>query len=488
MATHHQPNQPGGPDRSRRARDRFTLTFLGAAGTVTGSKYLLTLGRRRVLIDAGLFQGERQWRRRNWDPFPLDPATIGDVVLTHAHLDHSGYLPALVRGGFNGSVWCTAGTRALAEIVLRDSAYLQEQDAQHAMDRGYSKHDDPKPLYGVRDVERAMALFRVVAFDDDIDLGGEGEQRLWVRFTRAGHILGSASVRASFGAPEWERSVLFSGDLGRHDHPLLRAREVPRGASYVVVESTYGDREHPDVGEQGHEQFADAIRRTAQRGGSVLVPAFAIDRTEVVLQALAQMRNDERIPDLPIYVDSPMGIAALRVYRAAAADGELRPDLDFDGVFGLSNLHEATTKEASMALNHPRMPSIIISSSGMASGGRVLHHLKHMLPDNRNTVVLTGYQAVGTRGRALGDGAHQIKFYGEYVPVRAEIVRDDEFSVHADARELLDWLRELRPAPRTCFVAHGENHAAQALADTIREQLGWTAVVPVHGEVVRIPS
>lgn len=486
-SNHHQHQHQPPADRHDRVRDRFTLTFLGAAGTVTGSKYLLTLGRRRVLVDAGMFQGEREWRRRNWDPFPVDPATIGDVLLTHAHLDHCGYLPALVRAGFNGPIWCTAGTRALVEIVLRDAAHLQEQDAQHAMERGYSKHDDPQALYGIRDVERTLPLFRVVDFDEDVDLGGEGVQRLWMRMTRAGHILGSASVRVSFGPPEWERSVLFSGDLGRHDHPLLRAREVPRGASYVVVESTYGDREHPE-NQAPHEAFADAIRRTAKRGGSVLVPAFAIDRTEVVLKALAQMRRDDRIPDLPIYVNSPMGIAALRVYREAAGDGELRPDLDVEGVLGLQNLHEARTKEESMALNNPRMPSVIISSSGMATGGRVLHHLEHMLPDDRNTVVLTGYQSVGTRGRALADGAQQLKLYGEYVPVRAEIVTDDEFSVHADASELLDWLRELRPAPRTCFVAHGEDHAAQALADAIHTDLGWTAVVPAHGEVVRIPG
>lgn len=462
------------------------MTFLGAAGTVTGSKYLLTVGRRRVLVDAGMFQGEKEWRRRNWDPFPVDPASIGDVLLTHAHLDHCGYLPALVRAGFRGPIWCTPGTRALAEIVLRDAAYLQEQDALQAMEGGYSKHAHPQPLYGARDVERTLPLFRVVPFGQDIDLGGGDDERLWMRMTRAGHILGSASLRVSLGAPEFERSVLFSGDLGRHDHPLLRAREVPRGATYVVVESTYGDREHPQT-QLPHEEFADAIRRTAKRGGSVLVPAFAIDRTEVVLQALAEMRRDGRIPDLPIHVNSPMGIAALRVYREAAGDGELRPDLDVEGVLGLSNLHEALTKEQSMALNSPRMPSIIISSSGMATGGRVLHHLQHMLPDDRNTVVLTGYQSVGTRGRALADGARHVKLYGEYVPVRAEIVMDAEFSVHADASELLDWLRELRPAPRTCFVAHGEDHAAQALADAIEDQLGWTAVVPAYREVVRIP-
>ena len=479
------PTGPPGPPGP------MSLTFLGAAGTVTGSKYLLALpagtgagaGERRVLVDAGMFQGEKEWRRKNWEPFPVDPATFSDVVLTHAHMDHSGYLPALVRQGFAGSIHCTAPTRQLAEIVLRDSAYLQEKDAQYAAERGYSKHDPPLALYGMRDVERTLPLFRVVDYDTDVELG----DGLHARFTRAGHILGSASVRLSHGTRAGtETAVLFSGDLGRDDHPVLRARQGPQGAPYVVNESTYGDREHPDPAGLPHEAFAAAIRRTAARGGSVLVPAFAVDRTEIVITALGEMRDAGRIPDLPIYIDSPMAIAALKVYKEGRHRTELRADLDPEHFLDLRSLREAATKEESMALNDPRMPSIVISSSGMATGGRVLHHLERMLPDNRNTVVLTGYQSVGTRGRALADGAEQLKMHGGFVPVRAEIVRDDEFSVHADSSELVDWLRALRPAPRAVFVAHGEQHSADAFARRIRDELGLPASVPGHGESVAL--
>ena len=455
-----------------------TLRFLGAAGTVTGSKNLLTVGGRAVLVDAGLFQGEKEWRLRNWAPFPVAPASLDDVVLTHAHLDHCGYLPALVRDGFSGTVWCTEGTRALTEIVLRDAAYLQESDAAHAASHGYSKHRQPLPLYTVSDVERTLPLLRTVPYDQDVPVG-EG---LRLRMTRAGHILGAASVTLVGD----DTSVLFSGDLGRATHPVLRPRETPPGADYVVVESTYGDREHPTPEGPPHEVLADAVRRTVARGGTVLMPAFAVDRTEVVLQALAELLHAGRIPDVPVFVSSPMALAALRVYRQAASREELRPDLRDDVLADLPNLHEARTVQESMDLNTPRMPCIIISASGMATGGRVLHHLRHLLPDRRNTVVLTGYQAVGTRGRALADGAREVKMHGRYVPVRAEVVRVDEFSVHADASELLAWVGALRPEPETVFVNHGEADAARALADRIEDELGLVAVVARHGEVVTV--
>ena len=469
---------PGLPRPGAQDPGSPTLTFLGAAGTVTGSKYLLQVLGRRVLVDAGMFQGEKEWRLKNWEPFPIDPGTISDVLLTHAHMDHSGYLPALVRAGFAGTIHCTAATRDLTEIVLRDSAYLQEKDAQFAAERGYSKHNPPLALYGINHVEATLPLFRTLGYDEDLDLGGG----LTARFTRAGHILGAASVRVAWSGG----AVLFSGDLGRHDHPVLRPRETPAGAPYVVIESTYGDREHPEPGRAPHEAFADAIRRTAARGGSVLVPAFAVDRTEVVLQALTAMRRAGRIPDLPIYVNSPMALAALKVYTAERYAGELRPDLHVRESIDLHNVHEARSKEESMALNDPRMPSIIISSSGMATGGRVLHHLSRMLPDDRNAVVLTGYQSVGTRGRALLDGAQQLKMHGGYVPVRAEIVRDDEFSVHADGSELVDWLRELTPAPARVFVAHGEQGSATAFAARVHDELGLPASVPAYGDSVTL--
>lgn len=456
-------------------RTPVTLTFLGAVGTVTGSKYLLTIGERRVLVDAGMFQGEKEWREKNWAPFPVDPATITDVVLTHAHTDHASYLPALVRQGFTGPIWATEGTRRLAEIVLRDAGKLQEQATEEARAGGWSKHADPQPLYTTADVERTLPLFRRVGWETDVDLG----DGLVVRYTRSGHILGSASIRVSVDGAE----VLFSGDVGRHDHPVLKARETPRGARIVLTESTYGDREHPEPEGAPHEDFARAIRDTIARGGSVVVPAFAIDRTETVLQALTAMFREGRIPDVPVVVDGPMAMAALDVYRDTGLD-ELRDDISVDDFTGLPHLVQARTSKESKAISRRNRPSIIVASSGMAEGGRVLHHLARHLPDPRSTVVLTGYQAEGTRGRALEEGAREVTINGRYVPVRAKVVRDREFSVHGDCSDLLDWLRELEPKPEVAFVVHGEPAVAQRFADRIRDALDIMAVVPKFGEVV----
>lgn len=443
------------------------LTFLGAAGTVTGSRFLVERASRRLLVDCGLYQGGRAWRRRNWAPFPVPPDTIDDVVLSHCHLDHCGYLPVLVRDGFDGPVRLSAGTAALAGIVLRDSGHLHERDAEVARTAGWSRHDPPLPLYTVADAERAVERFMPVGFDADVDLGDD----VAIRLVRAGHVLGSASVLVTAGTSR----VLFSGDLGRPHHPVLRPRPAPPAARTVVIESTYGDREHP-VTSRPHATFADAVRRTVDRGGSVLVPAFAVDRTELVLHALSTMMRAGEIPVVPVFVDSPMALAALDVYRGPAAAGEMRADTPLR--VDLPSLHAARTPEESMALNSPERPCIIVSASGMASGGRVVHHLRHLLPDRRHCVVLTGYQAVGTRGRALLDGARELKMMGRYVPVRAEVVEDEEFSVHADASELVAWLRQMPEPPETVYVVHGEPGAAESLAERIRGEIGCVAVVP----------
>jgi metallo-beta-lactamase family protein len=379
-----------------------TLMFLGAAGTVTGSKYLVTVGARRILVDAGMFQGEKKWRLKNWEEFPVDPASISDVILTHAHMDHVGYLPALARNGFDGPVWCTPGTRELAEIVMRDAAKLQELEAQDANERGYSKHSPALPLYTTADVEDLLPQFVALEYDTDFELTGDERpgftpdagQTVTIRLTRAGHILGSASV--NLWTPT--ATVLFSGDLGRHDHPVLRPRDIPLGAPTVLIESTYGDREHPEPDTLPHEGFADVIRRTIERGGSVVVPAFAIDRTEVVLKTISDLERDGRIPDVPVFVDSPMGVRALRVYQSQP--DELRPDLRPEDFLAIPDLTAVESPEDSKRLTAPNghRPAVIISSSGMATGGRVLHHLETLLPDARNAVVLTGYQGVGTRG------------------------------------------------------------------------------------------
>lgn len=452
-----------------------TLTFFGAAGTVTGSRFLLDLGPRRVLVDAGMFQGEKRLRRLNWADFPVPPAEIDDIVLTHAHLDHCGHLPSLVRNGFDGPIWMTEGTAALAAIVLRDAAFLQERDAEHAQRYGYSKHHPPLPLYTVADVERTLPMFRTVPYDTDVELGGG----VRCRWTRAGHILGSASVRVSTDTT----AVVFSGDIGRHDHPVLRGRDVPPGAPFVVVESTYGDREHPDPSPP-HEEFAEVIRDTVARGGKVLIPAFAVDRTEVVLKTIGEMQRSGRIPTVPIYVNSPMALAALRLYRSAAWTDELRPDLDVESFLGLDNVTETPDAEDSREIDRTEGSAIIISASGMATGGRVLHHLEHLLPHPRNAVILTGYQASGTRGRSLEEGTRELKLHGRYIPVRARVVRDAEFSVHADSSDVMDWLRALDPPPETVFIVHGEPGAARALHDRISTDLGWTSAVARQGEVV----
>ena len=471
---------------------RTTLTFLGGAETVTGSKFLLTIGERRILVDCGMFQGEKKWRERNWEEFPVDPASISDVILTHAHMDHVGYLPALARNGFDGPVWCTPGTRELAEIVMRDAAKLQELEAQDANERGYSKHSPALPLYTTADVEDLLPQFVALEYDTDFELTGDerpgftpdADQTVTIRLSRAGHILGSASV--NLWTPT--ATVLFSGDLGRHDHPVLRPRDIPLGAPTVLIESTYGDREHPEPDTLPHEGFADVIRRTIERGGSVVVPAFAIDRTEVVLKTISDLERDGRIPDVPVFVDSPMGVRALRVYQSQP--DELRPDLRPEDFLAIPDLTAVESPEDSKRLTAPNghRPAVIISSSGMATGGRVLHHLETLLPDARNAVVLTGYQGVGTRGRQLSEGAEQVKINGRYVPVRAEVYHDREFSVHADGSDLLDWLAELQPRPATVYCVHGEADSAAALAARIQRELHLNAVVPRHGEVVVVDA
>lgn len=452
-----------------------TLTFLGAAGTVTGSKYLLTVGDTRLLIDAGMFQGEKKLRRLNREPFPVDPRSIDAVLLTHAHADHCAYLPALVKHGFDGPIYATEATARLATIVLRDSGKLQEQATDDAIRGGWSKHPSPESIYDTSDVEKTLPLFQKVEFDTNLDVLGV----VWARWVRAGHILGSASIHVEIGP----HSVLFSGDLGRHDHPILKPRDTPPGADIVLCEATYGDREHPEP-ELPHEVLADAIRRTIARGGQVVVPAFAIDRTETVLHALVALRRAGRIPDVPVIVDGPMSLAALDVYRTASL-GELADGVSVADFTDL-NLAETRTAIESKKLGRRDDPLIIVSSSGMLEGGRVLYHLRGLLPDPRNTVVLTGFQAVGTRGRQLEDGARNVKINGHYVPVKAEIVRDSEFSVHGDRSDLIDWLQALDPPPRTVFVVHSEPAVGASFTADIEAEVGCQAIVPRHGEVIRL--
>jgi metallo-beta-lactamase family protein len=455
----------------------MNLTFLGAAGTVTGSKFLLEAEGRRVLVDAGLFQGEREWRRRNWEPLAVAPASIDAVVVTHAHLDHCGYLPVLVHNGFSGPVICSPNTGRLMSIVLRDAAHIQEEEARWTRESGLSKHANAQPLFDTADAEAALALVVPHARGQARDLGGG----MTVQLYRGGHILGSRFVAISHD----QTRVVFSGDLGRPDHPLLLPPESPGSADYFVVESTYGDRRHEG---DPVAELTSALNRTLDRGGVALLPAFAVDRTPLLLRVLRDLVSEGLVPAVPVYVDSPMALAALAVYRDALQDDdpEFRPELrSGKDPFDSGKLNLVPGPAESRSLNDPTHPCIVLSASGMATGGRVLHHLEHQLPRQRNTVILTGYQVVGTRGRALADGARAIKIHGSYVPVRAEVVSVRGFSAHADAREVVDWMSG-SAEPRTIFLVHGEPPAAAALADTVHAELGWTAVPGRFGERVRV--
>jgi metallo-beta-lactamase family protein len=460
------------------------LTFLGGTGTVTGSKFLVETPTARVLVDCGLFQGEKALRLRNWDALSVDPASIDAVVLTHAHVDHCGYVPRLVNDGFRGPVVSTPSTAELCGIVLPDSGHLQEEEAEYANRKGFSRHKPALALYTEADARRALRSFEPLPFRERREVA-EG---IAVGFRPSGHILGSAITTLELGLRSGAtRKVTFSGDLGRPQHPVLVAPDPLDHADVVLVESTYGDREHDDTG--ALERLADAVRRTAARGGMVVIPAFAVDRTEVLLVHLRQLRDAGAIPDLPIFVDSPMALATLGVYKRALADdgGDIRAELvDHHDPFGSADITEVRDVQGSMELDRLRYPAIIVSASGMATGGRVLHHLARYLPNHRNTIVLVGFQAAQTRGRQLADGARQVKLLGRYVPVRAEVVDLPSFSVHADRSELVDWLSGAAAEPEALFLVHGEPDASAALQDAIVERLGWDAVIPSYEERVRL--
>jgi len=447
------------------------LTFAGAADTVTGSRYLLDSGERQILLDCGLFQGFKKLRDRNWAAFPLRPRDIDRVVLSHAHLDHSGYLPALVRDGFRGPIVATEATRELCEILLRDSARLQEEEAEFANRHGYSKHKPALPLYTSEDAERALAQIVTKDFDEDFELG----DGLSARFLRAGHLLGAAIVRVKRG----RRSLVFSGDLGRPNDPVMHAPHAVESADTLIVESTYGDRSHVD--DDAEAVLGRAIRETAARGGTVLIPSFAVGRAQTLLYALYRLKERDEIPEIPVYLDSPMAVDATHLYHRFQRDHRLTPE-QCAGMYRAAKL--VTTADESKRLAGLRMPVVIVSASGMATGGRVLHHLKRLLPDPANHVVFAGFQAPGTRGAHLVGGANEVKIHGEWHPVRAGITQLDGFSAHADGDELIDWMRGFRSAPKQVYVTHGEPEAADRLRVRIAQELGWRVRVPEHLETV----
>lgn len=447
------------------------LRFLGATQTVTGSKYLVSANGSRVLVDCGLFQGIKNLRERNWQPLPFAADEIDAVVLTHAHIDHSGFLPALYRRGYQGPVYCTPATHALCRVLLPDAGFLQEEDAHYANRKKFSKHDPAQPLFTQQDAEAVLRQFREIPYGESQPLA----KGLEVTLRPAGHILGASSVRLDDG----RRSLVFSGDIGRYHDPIMFPPEPLLPADYLVVESTYGDRRHPAIDTE--RVLGEIIDRTIRRGGIVLVPAFAVGRAQLVLYLLQRLRARKMIPAVPIYLNSPMAIRATAIFCRFHREHRLSDD-DCELIDATTTF--VRTVEESQALTRQNYPCVIISASGMAVGGRVLHHLKALVGDHRNSVVFAGFQTPGTRGASLVNGAERIKIHGAWLPVRAEIHNLDALSAHADAEEILRWLGTCREPPRRTFVTHGEPAAADALRLRIRDELGWPTVVPEYGQEV----
>jgi len=448
------------------------ISFLGAVGTVTGSKYLIEHRDRRILVDCGLFQGFKQLRLRNWAPLPVDPSEIDMVVLTHAHIDHSGYIPLLIKNGFTGPVLATPATAALCGILLPDSGHLQERDAEFANRHGHTKHTPALPLYTQEDAEAALEQFTELGMDERHDLGAG----LSLRFHTAGHILGAAMAEIEGNGTR----ILFSGDLGRPNSPTMPDPALVAETDYLVVESTYGDRTHaPDDPE---DALADIITRTAARGGSVIIPSFAVGRAQTLLYHIHRLKESGRIPDLPLFLDSPMAIDASEIFcrypnahRLTAAEAR--------ATCGAARLVREA-EESKKLDQSSRVPKIIISASGMATGGRILHHLKRFAPDNRNSIVFAGFQAGGTRGAAIVDGAKHVKIHGEYIPIEAEVTNLEMLSAHADANEIMEWLKGFKHPPKMTFITHGEPKASDTLRLRIKEELGWSCIVPEYRDTM----
>jgi metallo-beta-lactamase family protein len=454
------------------------ITFLGAAGTVTGSKYLIEAGGKRLLVDCGLFQGSKELQQRNWNNLQVDPASIDWVLLTHAHIDHTGYIPRLVQNGYRGPIFSNAATNELCQLLLLDSAHLQEEDAQYAAKKNYSSHHPPLPLYTVAQAQTSLAQFREIPRADVFSISPEFS----VRPHDAGHILGSSWLELTITENGKQTLVVFSGDVGRYDQPILKDPESPTRADFLLCESTYGDRDHPTGSVP--DELADVINRVAKRGGAIVVPAFAVGRTQTLMYYLRQLLEQKRIPALPVYVDSPMAINVTGIYVKHKEDH----DADFvqqeeqgnRDPLNVQNVHMTRAVEDSKKINDVAGPCIIISASGMATGGRILHHLAHRLPDSRSAVLLVGYEAEGTGGRALEDGAQYLRVHGQEVPVRAEIVKIDQLSAHAGRSELLRWLSGIKVPPRQTFLVHGEPNALESFHGAVTSKFNWPVTVPEY--------
>jgi metallo-beta-lactamase family protein len=459
-----------------------TLTFLGAAGSVTGSRHLVEAGGKKLLLDCGLFQGGKELRLRNWAPLPVEPASIDWVVLSHAHIDHTGYLPRLVREGFRSTIYANAATRDLCGILLPDAAHIQEEDAEHAAFKGFSKHENPLPLYTVEEAQATLGRIQVISSNAPFRISSQFS----VRLIDAGHILGSSMIELTITENGAATVVLFSGDVGRYDQPILHDPAAPPRCDVLLCESTYGDREHPT--DSPLDALADVITRVAKRGGAIVMPAFALGRTQLLMYYLRQLEDFHRIPTLPVYVDSPMAVSVTDLYQRYKQEFDLdyQREAQNGDPLNCHEFHLTRSAEESKQINKMSMPCIIISASGMATGGRILHHLARRLPDSRNAVLLAGYQAEGTRGRALVEGAKTLRIHGEDVPVKAEVIQMHQFSGHAGRSELLRWLGGLPAAPRQTYLVHGEPEAASALQGAIREKFQWRVDVAQYQQEIQL--
>ena len=463
------------------------LTFLGAAACVTGSKYLVEAAGKRLLLDCGIFQGTSELKDRNFKPLPVDPKSFDYLVLTHAHLDHTGWLPVLVKSGFRGPIYANPATMELTEILLKDSAHLQEEDAKHRPDDQHGQHAQQGPMYTTPDVDPVLKLMKKMPRLGSFEVSPEFR----VTSYDAGHILGSSSLELEITENGKKIVIIFSGDIGRYDQPILNDPATPatKQIDLLVCESTYGDRNHA-AGDPA-QLLADIVNRVSRRGGSMVIPAFAIGRTQTFMYYLRQLENQQKIPHLPVYIDSPMALSATDLYLKHKEDH----DVDYAKVEGTDgkgdplNVHEfhlTRTVDQSKLINHVRTPCIIVAGSGMITGGRVLHHLMHRLGDARNAVILAGFQAEGTRGRALEEGAKSLRLYGEDIPVKAEIVKMGQFSAHAGQSELLRWLTALQAVPKQTYLTHGEPVAAEALQAAIAAKFPWKATVAKYLETIEI--
>jgi len=453
--------------------------FLGANRTVTGSKHLLEIDDFRLMIDCGMFQGMKMLRLRNWESFPIDPSSVDAMILTHAHIDHTGYLPRLVRDGFRGQIYCTYPTRQLVELLLRDSAKLQTEEAEYTKRKGYSIHANPEPLYNEKDVERVLPLLVEVEFEQLIEI----QPGVSFEYLRSGHILGAAMVMVHVKGKEQAKKILFSGDIGRYNDPLHPPPVEAKNADILFIESTYANK--APVEYDLKEQLASKINAALDRGGCIIIPAFAVGRTQMILYYLRHLFKENKIQDCHVYVDSPMAIAATKMYKDMVKENFPGNTLD-DDLFSFPQLRFVTEQTESVNLNAIDSRAIIISASGMATGGRILHHLANRLPRPKDTVLFIGFQVEGSRGRDLLDGNNQIRIFGEYIPVNCTIDQVEGFSAHADQNELHQWLDGFENSPKMTFVVHGEMEACVAMKNHIKKKLGWNVMVPEYLESYRL--